>query len=524
MVEPGQSPLVDLQSLPQVLDDLIQLLSHLPVLGGRGTRLNIGRQVSIVAEGSESGGGVENGVSLAGSLTTIDLYGATVTLAKDAGYNGFLFTIVTVLPTELLGIDPLTKMVDMHAADVSDPTQTSLLGKYTPVGQTILHVDLKMVGISATLPTFKVLTLAFKADQQDVNGFPAGTLSMDQTSDYVCARWDWPLNRSLLHTGGWKTGNCWYLGVDVIGRHFCQCHSAGIYSLFRSDGEKSRLRMALIRHLPIIINAASFLLIASLLIIHSLFIYRKTARQMDLVEMGARLQMVLAWTAMLFSNLFQYFILSGYMMMGCMVLTTLFQFFLTVAFIWQCALLLIRRWQIRHHWISRQRSSLVKFSLAVWLLSSVVVATIPIYKWKYLQRHLNTECWLQDPVDFGLTLAIVSIASLFSLVLNGKNLVDQQKLIAATSEWNVNDWFAVANTPLMALAGLLAVINVSWLRSDTVAIVFSSTSLLLAICWLLTFWNLVASPWQVKHDFQHSNRKISQQDVQLKNVQPSPVG
>lgn len=522
MVEPGQSPLSELQYLPQVLDDLIELLSDLPVLGGRKTRLNIGRQVSIVAEGPES----ENAGSSMTTTTTIDLDRATVTLAKDgantAGYNGFLFTVVTVLPTELLGIDPLTKsnVVDMYAADASDPTQTSLVGKYT-ASQTTVHVDLKILGKSATSMS-QVLTLAFKEDA--TTGFSGAAALSDQSdTDYVCARWDWSLNTSRSHTGGWMMGNCWYLGVDAIGTHFCQCDSTGVYSLFRSDGEKARLRMALIRRLPIIINAASFLLMASLLIIHSLFIYRKSARQMDLVEMGARLQMVIAWTAMLFANLLQYFILSGYMMIGCMLLTTLFQFFLTVAFIWQCALLLIRRWQIRDHWISHQTSSLVKFSLAVWLLSSVVVATIPIYKWKYLQSHLNTECWLQDPVDFGLTVAIVSIASLFSLLLNGNNLVDQQRLIAAPSEWNTNDWFSVANTPLMAVAGLLAVINLSWMRSDTVAIVFSAVSLLLALSWLFTFWNLVASPWQVKHNFTNSNRKISH-DVQLKTVQSTATG
>lgn len=512
IVQPGQCPLAELQYLPQVLDDFLELFSDLPVLGTRRTRINISNQVSLVAEGSES----INRQSLAGPqpsmlMSTIDFDRVTVTVANrdvaDAGYNGFLFTIVTVLPTELLAIDPMTKsnIIDIYAADASDPTQNSLLGKYT-ASQTTINIDFKEQFAKPTTQQkpSEPFTLAFK----EVDDLPEST--------YVCARWDSRLSRSQ---GGWVTGNCWYMGKDVTGTHFCQCHSTGIYGLFHSD-QASRLRLAFFRLLPITINAVSFLLIFSFLIIRSMIFYRKSVREMDFVEMGTLLQMVVAWAAMLFCHLGQYFV-SGHMI-GCIVLTTLFQFFLTIAFIWQCSLLVIKRWQIYDRWISHQVLSLVKYSFSVWILSSTIALTIPIYKWKYLQIETNRECWLEDPIDFGLSIAIVSIASLFSIVLNTLNAIDKKNGNSATTEWNKNDWFTVASTLVMAIAGLLAVISNSWMRSSITAIVFSGASLLLGFLWLGTFLVSVASPW-VKHNFQHGNRKIAH-DLHLKTVQSASIG
>lgn len=513
MIQPGKTPLEELQFLPDVLDDFIELFSDLPLLDVKGSRvrINIGNQVSIVAEGSDSAYFGNNQPSA--PVVTIDFNRVTVTIAKDTENTGqpnsILSKIVTVLPTELLAIDPLTKsnIIDLHKGDPSDPTKAKLiLGKYT-AGQTTVHVDLKAVAPTAAA-TSALFTLSFKNDG-DGSSLPDGT--------FLCARWDSRLSESR---GGWLTGDCWYLGVDKNaggGAHLCQCHSSGIYGLFRLE-EESALRLALMRRLPIIINVVLFLLVDLSLIIRSVFIYRKAVREMDLVEMGARLQIVFAWTGMLFFHLSQYFV-PGHIV-GCIVLTTMFQFFLTVSFLWQCTLLVIRRWQIRERWIKNQNACIIKLSFAVWALSSIIVVTIPIYKWKYVNMTLTLQCWLEDPVDFGLTVAIVCLASFVSFILNVKNICDQNEL-RASSEWNANDFLSVVSTPLMAIAGLLAIVVGSWLHSTSAAIAFSFASSLLGLLWLCTFWTLVASPL-VKHTFQRSNYSISQ-DLQLKTVYGSSI-
>ena len=505
MVQPGKAPLEELQFLPDVLNNFIELLSDLPVLDDRRSRvrINIGNQVSIVAEGNDSAH--FSGSQQFAPVMTIDFNRVTVTIAKDpenTGYNAILSTIVTVLPTELLAIDPLTKdnIIELRKADPSDPTRTSLvLGKFT-AGQTTVHVDQKAATLSASTP----FTLAFKED---------GDLPHLPDSTFLCARWDSWLSKSR---GGWLTGDCWYLGVDA-GTHICQCLSSGVYGLFRSEGE-SALRLALIRRLPIIINIVLFLFIALSLVVRSVFIYRKAVREMDLVEMGARLQIVVAWTGMLFFHLGQYFV-PGHVV-GCVILTTLFQFFLTVAFFWQCTLLVIRRWQIQERWIKNQNACIIKISFAVWSLSSIIVVTIPIYKWKYVDSTLISTCWLEDPIDFGLTVAIVCLASFVSFVLNIKNICDQKEL-PNSSEWKASDVLAAVGTPLMSLAGLLAIVVGSWLHSTSVTIAFSCASSLLGLLWLCTFWTLVASPL-VKHTFQRSNFSITQ-DLQLKTVYGSSI-
>lgn len=352
-----------------------------------------------------------------------------------------------------------------------------------------------------------LFTLAFKEDR-DWESIPASTL--------FCARWD---SRAIGLQGGWLTGDCWYLGINEYRRHICQCHSSGIYSLFRSARETRTLWSALIHRLPIVINIALITLVATCLVIRSACIYHKAVREMDLVEMGARLQLIMAWLMMLCCHLSQYFVQAH--MVGCIVLTTLFQFFLTSAFFWQGTLLVIRRWQIHEHWIPNQNACLAKFSFAVWGLSSITILTIPIYKWKYADaKPIRSECWIEDPVDFGLTVAIICLATMVSFILNMKNICDQKEF-GITPVWNAGDILAAIAMPLMALAGLFAIVDNTWLQSSSTAIVFTVASSLTGLLWLCTFWTLVARPL-VKHKFQHSNAKVAG-DLQLKIIYGSSI-
>lgn len=500
MLHPGKCPLTELQFLPDVLEDLIQLFSDLPALDNRGSRVrvNIGDQVSVVADGIDTTLGNQHFAS----EIVIDFNRLSVTIQKDAE-NSVLSTVVALLPSELLAIDPVTKnsIIDLYKVDASDRTQRSILGKFI-ASQTIVHVNLKSVVKTSATP----FMLAFKID---------GPSSAEST--FMCARWDSRLND--VH-GGWLTGDCWYLGrTDEAGTHLCQCHSSGIYGLFHSEEDRT-LRLALIRRLPIVINVILFLFMTSCLIIRSALVCRKAVREMDLVELGARLQLVIAWLTMLFCHLGQYF--TPGQKVGCIILTTLFQFFLTAAFFWNIILLVVRRWQIHQRWISNQHACLAKLSFAVWALSSLSVVTIPIYKWKYVHAKLAiiSECWIEDPIDFGLTVAIVCLASFVSFILNVKNLGDQREFGVA-SDWNASDVLGAVNTPLMCLTGLLAISDNSWLHSTPVAITFSFTSSLLGLIWLCTFCTLVANP-TVKHEFQHSNRKLGQ-DLQLKTIYGSTI-
>ncbi|XP_032782600.2 LOW QUALITY PROTEIN: uncharacterized protein LOC116920568 [Daphnia magna] len=503
MVRPGKSPLSELQFLPDVLNELIQLFSYLPLLDREGprVRINLGDQVSIVADKSDPM------LISQPSALTIDFNSLTVVVQKgseNAEYSNAIFTIVAVLPFDLLAVNPLTKdnVVNLYKIDASDRTRSSLLGQFIS-GQPIVHVNLQP--ILMTVPM--LFTLAFKEDR-DWESIPASTL--------FCARWD---SRAIGLQGGWLTGDCWYLGINEYRRHICQCHSSGIYSLFRSARETRTLWSALIHRLPIVINIALITLVATCLVIRSACIYHKAVREMDLVEMGARLQLIMAWLMMLCCHLSQYFVQAH--MVGCIVLTTLFQFFLTSAFFWQGTLLVIRRWQIHEHWIPNQNACLAKFSFAVWGLSSITILTIPIYKWKYADaKPIRSECWIEDPVDFGLTVAIICLATMVSFILNMKNICDQKEF-GITPVWNAGDILAAIAMPLMALAGLFAIVDNTWLQSSSTAIVFTVASSLTGLLWLCTFWTLVARPL-VKHKFQHSNAKVAG-DLQLKIIYGSSI-
>lgn len=503
MVRPGKSPLQELQYLPDVLNDLIQLLSDLPVLntGGPRVRINLGEQVSIVADR------IDTTFMSQPSPLTIEFNSLTVVVQRDtenAGHSNTLPTIVAILPFELLAVNPLSKdsTITLYKLDASDRTRSNFLGKFIS-GQTIVHVNLQSAVKTLPIP----FTLAFKEDEH-WESLPA--------SSPLCARWD---SRATGLHGGWLTGDCWYLGIDESRRHICQCHSSGIYSLFLSASETRTLRSALIHRLPIVVNIAVVTLVVTCLVIRSALIYHKAVREMDLVEMGARLQLVIAWLAMLFCHFSQYFVAAD--MVSCIVLTTLFQFFLASTFYWQSTLLVIRRWQVHEHWVQNQNACLAKFSFAVWGMSSITVVTIPIYKWKYAHiEFVRSECWIEDPVDFGLTVAIVCLASLASLILNTKNICDQRELRIA-SVWNARDTVAAILIPLMALAGLFAISDNSWLQSVSTAIIFSSASSLNALLWLCSFWTWVASPL-VKQNFLHSNPKPAG-EVQLKTIYGSSI-
>ena len=508
MVRRGQSPLTELQFLPHVLDDLIQHFSDLPLLGVRGTRINMDDEVLIVAEGSES----RNQIFLDSQLSVanvIDFDRGSVTVVKDSnnGYMGGLFTIVTVLPIQLLTLDPRSKTnyIDMYALDASDPAAVNLLGKYY-AGETTVHVNFRASTSRATPTLSEPYTLSFKEDS-GLSSFSEGT--------FVCAKWNSRLISSSQ--GGWYTGDCWYLGQDINRTHVCRCKYPGVYGLFRSDDD-GELRLALIRRLSFIINVVFFILLSAFLIINSVRIYRKTTHQMDLIEMSARLQMVVSWTAMLFAQLGQYLV-PGYLL-GCLVLMSMFQFFLTAAFLWQCALVIARRWQIYQKFIDHQISTIVKLTCAIWGFSAIIVVSIAIYKWNYLDPEQGIECWLEDPIDFALTVAIVCLTGGFSLIFSFKNANDQSKLIAF-SEWRTNEWSTVLNTPIMVLAGLLAVISNSWLRTTSeLSILFCCVSLLLGFLWLCTFWTLISNSW-VHQDFQNSNRNVDK-DFQMKSIVYSP--
>ena len=503
MVRPGRSPLAQLQKLPHVLDDFIRLFSDLPVVDGRSprARLNLGDEVSVVAEGNAKA-----------SSSTFDFDRLSVNVTKDPRHFGAnrldQLTVVTLLPAELLAVDPATgsNQVRMFKMDAADRDHAHFMGHYTAQGTTA-DVQLK------TSPELGLLsspiTLTFKT-----------TAWLD--SEPVCARWD-----SLA--GHWKMGDCWYLGASSVQQiadssvhhhHVCQCHLAGTYGLFTPAWDFA----ALLRQLPVILAAALFTLIAACLAVRSVCIYRKVVHEMDLVEMGARLQLLAAWLFMLLVHLAHYFVAGR--SLGCIALSTAFQFFLTAAFMFLFTLLLVRHWQIADRWLGNQSAFLLKLTLAVWGLSSILIVTVPIYKWKFYQPDIDDggegSCRLEDPVDFGLTLAIVCLASVSSLILHGKNGCDQ---VGDAGFTRTSECLSGLSTILMAAAGVLGVLDNSWYSSMPVAVLFGSVSSLLGLVWLYIFWTLLPSPL-VSHSFHHGPSSPTArigQDLRLKTVYGSSI-
>ena len=471
MVRPGKSPLSDLQHLPQVLDDFVQLLSDLPAavmdFRGQRARLRLGDQVSVVAE-------VTDLTSSDQQPIVIDFPPSlTVTIAREfnnlVSFRSNLMAVVALLPSELLAKAEEVKLFRVNPADSSRAIE-QLSGHFF-IEETTVYIDLKTMPLTETtaLPLqSSPFALAFQADSD----FMPGT-------SVWCARWQSTLighNDSTRQTGGWTTAGCWYLGWDRDAHH-CQCHTTGIYGLLHSP--PAGMMGALPHQLPVIVAAVLLILVAIMLSCRSMSIYKKVIHEMDLVEMGSRLQLIVAWAGVVFCHLGHYFIAGiHHHTVGCLVLTTAFQFFLTCSFLWMSALVCIRYWQIHDRWFSSQKTLLVKVSLTVWGLSSIVVFTIPIYKWQFLMPALTAgpQCWLEDSVDFGLTVAIVGVASCFCLILHIKNGCYQ---IGEPGLNHLGDGLAVFNTILMTIGGLAAVFSNSWYHTFETAVLFGCSSVLL---------------------------------------------
>jgi hypothetical protein len=137
------------------------------------------------------------------------------------------------------------------------------------------------------------------------------------------------------------------------------------------------------------------------------------------------------------------------------------------------------------------------------------------------------QCWLEDPVDFGLTVAIVGVASCFCLILHIKNGCYQ---IGERGLNHLGDSLSIFNTILMTIGGLAAVFSNSWYHTFETAVLFGCASVLLGklifvhdlnlisiylinfvylgLLWVYTFWMLVPSPLMTKHTFDP--RRVTQ--------------
>ena len=515
MVRPEKSPLTELQYFPQVLDDFVQLLSDLPgaVMDFRGprARMRLGDQVAVVAE-------VTDTTSTDQQPIVIDFSPSlTVTIARDfnnlVSFRSNLMAVVTLLPSELLTKSG-TAQVELFKVDPADSSRAieQLPGSFF-IDKTTVHIDLKTIPLTETTTLSlqsSPFALAFQAEYDFIPG-----------TSVWCARWQSDLfgrNESSRQKGGWITGGCWYLGWERDAHH-CQCHTTGIYGLLHSP--PAGLMGALPHQLPVIVAAVLLILIALVLSCRSMRIYEKVVHEMDLVEMGARLQLVVAWGGLIFCHLGHYFVAGiHHHTVGCLVLTTTFQFFLTCSFLWMSALVCVRYWQIHDRWFSSQKTLLVKISLTVWGLSSIVVFTIPIYKWQFLMPALSAgpQCLLEDPVDFGLTVAIVAVACFFCLILHIKNGCYQS---GETGLNYVADSLSVVNTILITVSGLAAVFSNSWYHTFETALLFCCTSVLLLLLWLYTFWTLVPSTLMTQHTFDP--RRVTQ-DVTRPTMKPDVFG
>lgn len=511
MVSPGASPLEELQYQPGVLDDFVNLLAQVAVLDMRSERVEwrLGREVTAAAERTDFAQPWRTNTQYPPTL--FDLESVSVSVTKDFGNFGSrpsLVAVGTTLPSALLTLDAASKThaVNVHKSDANDPSRAVLLGAFI-AHPTTVQVQLQTEPRTTHLTS--PLTLAFKAtegvDQED----GAGTL---------CARWQSRLGSSGY--GGWLTDGCWYLGRDKSASFVCQCNSPGIFGVLHPMSVYyAKLRAGFNHRLPLIVNVALFVAILVTAVVRACFVFRKAVQEMDLVEMGVRLELIAAWTGMLMFYLSQTFISGG--TVPCIALTTMTQFFLLAAFLWLCMLVTLRCLQIHEHWIRYQGAFLVKVSFAIWALASVVVLTVPIYKWKYLSEHVPTAnvCWFEDRMDFGLTLGAVIVGILIALILQVKNVCEQRDLVESQFFWS--DGLLLFHVLLMGTAGLLAVINSSWYHNIFVASAFGTVSGILGIWWIVLFWVRVPSP-VVKHDFQSPARKLSL-DLQLKRVYGSSV-
>lgn len=506
MVYPGASPLEELQLHPSALNDLVDLLSEVTLLGMRANRAErrFGEEVTVAAERTDFGAGSWRTKQ---APTVLDVDGAVVNITKDLanfGNKPSLTAVAASLPSALLTLDPVTKtrILTVHKRDASDPRYDVALGSYI-ADSTPVRVELRTEPKTTHLTS--PLTLAFRTAEQGAN-----------EEGVLCARWE--DRSSSSKRGAWFTDGCWYLGRDLSGSHICQCNSPGIFGVFHPEQAYfAKLRSALTHRLPIIANVALFAAVFVTAIVRACFVFRKALQEMDLVEMGVRLELIAAWTAMLIFSLAQTF-LAG-QSVPCTVLTTMTQFFLLAAFMWLCMLPILRYWQIHERWIKCQGVFLVKTSFAIWGLASFVVVTVPLYKLRFLSMNLNYGCWLELDTDFELTLAIVITGLLICLILHLKNTLDQRSLLEQS--FAMSDGLSLLHTLLMGAAGLLAVANNSWYHSLPVAIAFGTTSVLLGIWWIVEFWLQVPSPVE-KHDFSDTSRKLAF-DLHLKKVYGSSV-
>ena len=223
--------LSELQLLPDVLEEFVELLADLPVQAeSRHVRADIDNQVTTVAESIA----LQDLLSIDSRLPSMTLNTSRVSVIVPVSFDNFggkasLLVTMTTLPVELLGIDPMTQSRSVHVyqADAADPSDIRQLGGSYSAESVPTRVSIQTNPTTSQL--LSPLTIVFRASADDADHLPE--------SFFRCSRWS---SGAIVGTrGGWIIGDCWYLGRRN-NHHVCQCRSSGTYVVLRLDGDTLR--------------------------------------------------------------------------------------------------------------------------------------------------------------------------------------------------------------------------------------------------------------------------------------------
>jgi hypothetical protein len=265
--------------------------------------------------------------------TAINLPNVTIIILRN--FNGPPRAIVNILPGQILPDDGI-----LYRKDHSDPEFNLTVTPFFRASQ-LIHVQAREHGADT------ILVLQFHSTD---------------VANYTCAKWD-----SNFNAGAWVVNDCYYLGRHN-GSEMCQCHSMGMFSLFRygdilipGDSDDK---------IAIYVAAAIFWLATFLICFRFYLILPKEKCSKSLsfefcrIENRILLQLLIAWCLFLMSYIVEPLTFGP--SVACVILSTFWQYFLFVSMAWVFILLAYHRRQLLDQLIINPTTFLIKISFFTW--------------------------------------------------------------------------------------------------------------------------------------------------------------
>ena len=141
-------------------------------------------------------------------------------------------------------------------------------------------------------------------------------------------------------------------------------------------------------------------------------------------------------------------------------------------------------------------------------IPSIVVITIPIYKWDYYHGSPTGPCWLEHNPhsDLWVTLAAIIVISLVNFSVTVINCHIKKELIGLNMTLN-DYWSTIANVVLLSTAAICATVANSPFGSPVLNVIFCIFSTLLALTLFFAYRRLQSKGLDAQITTRGENRQ-----------------